>query len=163
MVRRNRVIIPAAIFMVLAVIGAAAADDRLSLSEDLRLYPAPKQHDSYSLYYDIVLETPGLVCVGLEVDGVFPEAQEDARFLSVSLRQRDEEIEVRNVQFGREGGTFSYGVDAYEHDRTKGEYRIVVSNWSLQRTVAAKLVAVYPGSEETAKESKIIMIPGASI
>jgi len=70
---------------------------------------------------------------------------------------------MRFAQFGRDGGTFSYGVDAYEFDRMKGEYRIVVSNWSLERTVAAKLIAVYPGSKETGNEGKVIMIPGSTI
>jgi len=160
---KNRFILSAAVIVLLASAGAYAADDRLSLCEELMLYPAPKQYDSYSLYYDITLETPGLICTGLEVGGVFPEIQGRENLLSVSLRTRDEEIELRFVRFGRDGGTFSYGVDAYELDRTKGQYRIVVSNWSLQHTVAAKLVAVYPGSEEAEREGKVIMIPGSSI
>lgn len=160
---RNRIILSTAAIVLLAAAGTYAADDRLSLCEDLSLYPAPKQYDSYSLYYDITLKTPGLICIGLAVDGVFPEAQGKGDFLSVSLRSRDEETEMRFVQFGREGGTLSYGVDAYEFDRTKGEYRVVVSNWSLRRTVAARLVAVYPGSEEPEKKGKVIMIPGSPI
>ena len=160
---RNRLILSAVVIVLLAAAGTHAADDRLSLCEELRLYPAPKQYDSYSLYYDITLETPGLICVGLEIDGVFPEIQGKGNLLSVSLRSRDEEVEMRFAQFGRDGGTFSYGVDAYEFDRMKGEYRIVVSNWSLERTVAAKLIAVYPGSKETGNEGKVIMIPGSTI
>lgn len=160
---RNRIIISAAVVMILAVVRAADADDRISLCEELKLYPAPKQYDSYSLYYDITLKAPGLICMGLEVEGIFPETQGGAPFLSVSLRSRDEEIEMRFVRFGSEGGTLAYGADAYEFDRMKGEYRIVVSNWSLERTVAAKLVAVYPGSKETEDEGKVIMIPGSSI
>lgn len=160
---RKGITLSAAAFIVLVLIEAAAAADRLSLNEAVNLYPAPKQNDSYSLYYDITLKSPGLIRIGLEVDAVLPETQGQGSFLSISLRQRDEEVEVRLVPLGREGGTFSYGVDAYELDRTKGEYRIVISNWSLRNTVSARLVALYPGSEEAETPSKVIMIPGSSI
>ncbi len=164
MTGRRRIIVPtAAAFIILGLAAVLSAEESLSFTEAVKLYPAPSQHDSYSLYYDITIESPGLICIGLEVSDVFPEVQNRGKFISVSLRQRDEEREVRFVELGREGGTFSYGVDAYELNLTKGEYRIVVSNWSLQNTIAAKLVALYPGTVEAEVETKILMIPGSAI
>lgn len=160
----SRIIVPiVAVFIVLGPAAVPWAQENISFAEAVRLYPAPRRHDSYSLYYDITIESPGLIRIGLEVSNVFPEELGSGKFISVSLRQRDEEKEVRFIELGREGGTFSYGVDAYELNLTKGEYRIVVSNWSLQNTIVAKLVALYPGTVETEVETKILMIPGSAI
>ncbi len=164
MTRRRRIVVfIAAAFMILGLSAAAHAEQRLAFAEPVKLYPAPRQHDSYSLYYDITVEYPGLISIGLEVVDVSPELPGRAKLISISLRQRDEEKEVRFVELGREGGTFTYGVDAYELNLTKGEYRIVVSNWSQNNTIDAKLVALYPGAVETEVDTKILMIPGSSI
>ena len=126
------------------------AQELLSLNQTFVLHPAPREHDSYSLYYNIIVKSPGLIRIRLDLDHVTPEPPgRGVNFLSVSLRQLENEVEVRRMEFGAGGIDLEYGVDAYELDRTKGEYRIVVSNWSQMHTAVAKLVAWYPGEEET--------------
>ncbi|MFY9397150.1 MAG: hypothetical protein WAR22_02170, partial [Desulfomonilia bacterium] len=49
-----------------------------------------------------------------------------------------------------------YGVDAYELDRTRGHYRIVISNWSREHTAVARIVAWYPGEDDTGKQEPYI-------
>jgi hypothetical protein len=149
--------------VVLAGVCPAAASDsgRIALNQTLTLYPSPRQHGSYSLYYDITLTSPGLVSVGIEVLGTEPGSGEAGRVLGVSLRRERNELELRHVDFGLEGGTFSYGIDAYELEKGRGTYRIVVSNWSLKQKVDARLVVLYPGTACPAAED-VIMIPGGS-
>lgn len=160
----NKLIISFAMAFVMSGFAAiSAAEELLSLNQELRLYPAPKQYDSYSLYYDITLDSPGLIRIGLEVDETFPDKEGSSKFLSISLKQRDEEKEMRFIEFDQAGGMLTYSVDAYELDQTKGEYRIVVSNWSLQHTVSAKLVALYPTIGEAETGKKIILLPGSRI
>lgn len=156
--KRNRTAVVAisVLIMLAGVSLPCAADECLTMNRTVRLYPAPKQYDSYSMYYDITVEAPGLICVGIEIDSIAPDMRAPGKFLSISLRQREDEIEVGYSEFGREGGRFTYGVDAYEFDKTKGQYRIVVSNWSLQHTIAARLITLYPGSEENGTERREI-------
>jgi hypothetical protein len=142
--------------------GAASNEDRVAIDQKVRLYPAPKQYGSYSLYYDITLMSPGLVSVGVEVIGAEPGDGEAGKLLGISLKRKHHEIELRHVDLGPDGGTFSYGIDAFELERARGEYRIVVSNWSLKGTVDARLVILYPGAREK-EDEKVIMIPSGSI
>jgi hypothetical protein len=143
--------------------GGWADEERVALSQNIRLYPAPRQHGSYSLYYDITLTSPGLVSIGIEVLGSEPGDAAAGKVLGISLRRRYNEMELRHVDFGIEGGTFSYGVDAYELEKGKCEYRVVVSNWSQHQSVNARLVILYPGAEERKEEEKVIMIPGGPV
>jgi hypothetical protein len=144
--------------------GETSDDERVALNQTITLYPAPRQHGSYSLYYDITLASPGLVSIGIEVLGAEPGAAATGNLLGVSLRRKSNEMELRHVDFGIEGGTFSYGIDAFELEKGRCEYRVVVSNWSLQQTVNARLVILYPGMEAAGKEEeKVILFPGGSI
>lgn len=154
-------IVAVSIAMVLMGMSAGDASDegRIALSRTVTLYPAPKQHGSYSLYYDITLTSPGLVSVGIEVLSTEAGGGAAGKILGISLRRRRNELELRHVDFGSEGGTFSYGIDAYEMEKSTGEYRIVVSNWSQQQKITARLVVLYPGSECPVEED-YIMFPG---
>ncbi|HNY65239.1 MAG TPA: hypothetical protein PKM41_07345 [Deltaproteobacteria bacterium] len=144
--------------------GGASGQDRVAMDMNVRLYPAPKQYSAYSLYYDITLVSPGLVSVGVEVTGMEPGNGEAGQLLSVSLVRNRNEIVLRQVDFGPGGGTFSYGIDAFELERGRGEYRIVVSNRSLKGTVDARLVVLYPGAREKGEEEgKVLMLPSGSI
>jgi hypothetical protein len=127
------------------------AQELHSLDQTAVLYPAPRKHDSYSLYYNIIVKSPGLIRIRLDLDSVTPELVSEMKFLSVSLRQMDSEVEVRRVEAGSDGIDLEYGVDAYELNRTDGEYRIVISNWSEQHTAVARIVAWYPGDDEAEK------------
>ena len=155
-----------AVTMALVLMGACpgggADEERMALCQMVKLYPAPRQHGSYSLYYDITLSSPGLVSIGVEVLGTEPGNGGAGKVLGVSLRRKTSEIELRHVDFGAEGGTFSYGIDAYELEKGRCEFRVVVSNWSVRETINARLVILYPGTEEK-EEEKVIMIPGGSI
>jgi hypothetical protein len=154
------------IFIVMVLMGvsswADSDEERIALNQTIKLYPAPRQHGSYSLYYDITLSSPGLISIGIEVLSTEPGAAAAGNILGISLRRKHNEMELRHVDFGIEGGTFSYGIDAFELEKGRGEYRIVVSNWSLLQMIEARLVILYPGVE-VKEEEKVIMFPGGPI
>ncbi len=138
-----------AAFTILGAGQLTSAQELLSLNQTFVLHPAPREHDSYSLYYNILVRSPGLIRVRLDLENVSPDLAGEVKFLTVSLRQLDNEVEVRRVEFGTDGIVLEYGVDAYELDRTDGEYRIVVSIWSQLHTAVARLVAWYPGDDDS--------------
>lgn len=156
------VTISVAVLLMAGASRGADLEERVALNQTVRLYPAPRQHGSYSLYYDITLDSPGLVSIGIEVLGAEPGSAAPGKTLGLSLRRKHSEMELRHADFGPEGGTFSYGIDAFELEKGKCEYRVVVSNWSQRQTVSARLVILYPGAEEV-EEEKVIMIPGGQI
>jgi hypothetical protein len=129
----------------------APAQELVSFERTFVLHPAPREYDSYSLYFDIIVKSPGLVRIRLDLENVAPAPNEEMQFVSVSLRQIENEVEVTRIESGPGGMDLEYGVDAYELDRTKGEYRIVISNWSRDHTAVARIVAWYPGEEDTGK------------
>ncbi len=141
-----------AAFAIFGVGRSVPAQELLSLNQTFVLYPAPREHDSYSLYYNILVRSPGLIRVRLDLEEVTPDLAGEVNFLSVSLRQSENEVEVRRIEFGSDGIDLEYGVDAYELDRSDGEYRIVISNWSQLHTAVARLVAWYPGDDDTGKQ-----------
>jgi len=143
-------------FMMLGADSLVHAQELLSLNRTAVLYPAPRKHDSYSLYYNIIVKSPGLIRVSLNLESVKPDLVSDMKFLSISLRQMEDEVEVRRVEAGKDGIDLEYGVDAYELHRTDGEYRIVISNWSQQHTAVARIIAWYPGEEDSEKEGPYI-------
>lgn len=140
-----------AAFAILGAGQSAPAQELLSLDQTFVLHPAPREHDSYSLYYNILVRSPGLIRVRLDLENVAPDLAGEVKFLSVSLTQMENEVEVRRVEFGTNGIVLEYGVDAFELDRTDGEYRIVISNWSQLHTAVARLVAWYPGEDDSEK------------
>jgi hypothetical protein len=143
--------------------GAQPEGGRIARSETIRLYPAPRQHGSFSLYFDITPASPGLISIGIEVLGMEPGNAPAGMLLGLSLRRKRSEMELRHADFGPEGGTFSYGIDAYELEKSGCEYRVVVSNWSTGQTVSARLVILYPGDcERGGEEEKVIVLPRAS-
>ncbi len=155
---KKAILLSIAAFTILGAGQSAPAQELLSLNQTFVLHPAPREHDSYSLYYNILVRSPGLIRIRLDLENVSPDLAGEVKFLSVSLRQLENEVEVRRVESGPGGIVLEYGVDAYELDRTKGEYRIVVSNWSQLHTAVARLIAWYPGEEDS--EEPWPYIPG---
>lgn len=149
---KRMIIISIAVLTILGAGQSTPAQELLSFDQTFVLHPAPREHDSYSLYYNIQVKSPGLIRVRLDLEDVTPELAGEVQFLSVSLRQMENEVEVRRVELGSGGIVLEYGVDAYELDRTDGEYRIVISNWSQLHTAVARLVAWYPGDDDTGKQ-----------
>lgn len=146
---KTGIILFIAAFTILGAEQLTPAQEFLSLNQTFVLHPAPRDHDSYSLYYNILVRSPGLIRVRLDLEHVSPDLAGEVKFLTVSLRQMENEVEVRRIEFGTSGIVLEYGVDAYELDRTDGEYRIVVSNWSQLHTAVARLVAWYPGEDDS--------------
>ncbi|MFY9399598.1 MAG: hypothetical protein WAR22_14670, partial [Desulfomonilia bacterium] len=70
----------------------ALAQELVSLEQTFVLHPAPREYDSYSLYYDIVVKSPGLVRIRLDLESVVPSPNEEMKFVSISLRQIENDV-----------------------------------------------------------------------
>ncbi len=130
----------------------SCAAERLSLNEEVRLYPSPGANDPYTLFYDIKVASPGIIRVGAQVLRVSPDKDIPRRLIGIGLMRKGEKKTIRQDLGGKDGGKFEYSVDALELEKTKGEYRIIVSNFSRKHNVLAKLVARYPGEDTGAAD-----------
>ena len=135
----------------LQVAAMAEAAVRGSLDEEVRLYQAPGSKDPYTLFYDIKVKSPGIIRAAVQVTHVSPEKGIPRRLVGIGLLPKGNMKTIRQAICGKDAGKFEYTVDALELEKTKGEYRIIVSNFSKKHRVAARLIARYPG-DDTRKE-----------
>lgn len=140
------------LFQVVAMAGAAG---REALDKEVRLYKSPGPKDSYTLFYDIKVKSPGVIRVGVQVNQVSPEKDIPRRLVGIGLVPNGNKKTVRQAICGKDGGKFEYSIDALELEKTNGEYRIIVSNFSCKHTVSARLVARYPGEEAGTEEMPV--------
>lgn len=92
---KKAILLSIAAFTILGAGQSAPAQELLSLNQTFVLHPAPREHDSYSLYYNILVRSPGLIRIRLDLENVSPDLAGEVKFLSVSLRQLENEVEVR--------------------------------------------------------------------
>jgi len=136
--------------LVLATPCAEGAYPGEILRKGMTLYPAPKPSDAYSLFYDISVQSPGLLHIGLHVDRVLPEPKgKTPRFVRVQLLSREGNKTIGQVLCEPGGSRLEHGVDAFELEKTKGQYRIVVSNESIQYHAEVRLIVRHIVNEQS--------------
>jgi hypothetical protein len=149
MKRRTLMVVVLALLGLLGLACLAGAAERLSLKEEIKLHPAPDPKDPYTLFYDIRVKSPGVIRMGVDPFSVSPDKDIPHRLVGIGLLRKGETKVIKQEIGGKEGGKLEYSIDALELERTRGEYRVIVSNFSRKHTLLAKLVVLYPGAEES--------------